>query len=289
MTTINPTPAPLEVPPPPEMPGINVLLMGPAGTGKTHSIGTLVDTGLEVFYLALEPGLESLKGYYTDQGKPIPPNLHWHTLAASTTSFLDMAESAKKVNTLSVDALSKMVDPKRSSHNQFIGLLTALSDFPDDRTGKKFGAVDSWRPDRVLVTDGLTGVNNASMAMLVGGKPVKSQSDWGMAQDQVERLLRKLCEACACHFVLLSHVERETDLINGGSKITVATLGKALAPKIPSMFSDVILTSRNVTTWTWDTANPMADLKTRNLPIKSDNKPDFGPIIAKWRARKDAE
>ena len=50
------------------LPGVNVMLMGPAGTGKTHSIGTLADAGLEVFYLGLESGLESLYGYYTDKG-----------------------------------------------------------------------------------------------------------------------------------------------------------------------------------------------------------------------------
>ena len=57
--------------------GVNVLLMGPAGSGKTHAIGTLVDTGVEVFYLALEPGLESLIGYYTDCGLEVPANLHY--------------------------------------------------------------------------------------------------------------------------------------------------------------------------------------------------------------------
>ena len=29
------------------LPGVNVLLMGPAGTGKTHSLGTLVEAGIE--------------------------------------------------------------------------------------------------------------------------------------------------------------------------------------------------------------------------------------------------
>jgi len=68
------------------LPGFNVMLMGPAGSGKTHALGTLVDSGIEVFYLALEPGLESLLGYWTDRGLPIPANLHWHTLKAPDTS-----------------------------------------------------------------------------------------------------------------------------------------------------------------------------------------------------------
>lgn len=267
------------------LPGVNVLLMGPAGTGKTHAIGTLVDSGIEVFYLALEPGLESLLGYWTDRGLPVPENLHWHTLQAPAASFADLIDAATKINQLSLDSLAKMSDPNRGKHNQFVSLLQTLNNFPDDRTGKQFGAVNTWTPSRALVVDGMTGLGRAALSLVVGGKPVKSQSDWGIAQDQVEKILRMLCDNCACHFILLSHVERETDMVLGGVKLMASTLGKALAPKIPAMFSDVVLTTRQGDKWTWDTANVMADLKTRNLPIKADNQPSFGPIIAKWKAR----
>jgi len=271
------------------LPGINTLLMGPAGTGKTHAIGTLVDTGIEVFYLALESGMESLLGYYKDKGKPIPSNLHWHKLKSPATSFLSMIEDAKKVNTLSLESLAKLSDPNRGKHNQFISLLECLNDFHDDRTGAKFGAVDSWAPNRALVVDGMAGLGRAAMSLVVGGKPVKSQSDWGIAQDQIEKLLRQLCDDCRCHFILLAHVEREVDMVLGGTKLMVSTLGQKLAPKLPSMFSDVVLSVREGSNWKWDTASALADLKTRNLPIKADNPPSFAPLIAKWASRGAAE
>ena len=87
------------------------------------------------------------------------------------------------------------------------------------------------------------------------------------------------------HFVLIAHVERETDMVLGGTKLMASTLGRALAPKIPPMFSDVILTTRQGDKWNWDTANVTADLKTRNLAIRGDLPPSFGPIIEKWKAR----
>lgn len=267
------------------LPGVNVLLMGPAGTGKTHSVGTLVDAGVEVFYLALEPGLESLLGYWTDRGKPVPDNLHWHTLQAPTASFAELLDSAQKINTFSLESLAKMQDPNRSKHNQFISLLQALNNFPDDRTGKTFGAVNLWTPSRALIVDGMAGLSRCAMSLVIGGKPVRSQSDWGIAQDQIEKLIGMLCNNCLCHLVLLAHVEREVDQVLGGVKLMVSTLGKALAPKIPPMFSDVILTTRTGDKWTWDTNNVMADLKTRNLPIRADNPPHFGPIITKWQQR----
>lgn len=68
----------------------------------------------------------------------------------------------------------------------------------------------------------------------------------------------------------------------------VSTLGKALAPKFPAMFSDVILTERQGDKWTWNTASAMADVKTRNLPIKSDNSPDFKLVFDKWASRNAA-
>lgn len=271
------------------LPGVNVLLMGPAGTGKTHSIGTMADTGLEVFYLGLEPGLESLLGYYRDSSLPIPPNLHWHQLSPPKAAFSELLDSARKVNTLSLDMLAKAQDPGRSKHDQFIELLTALNDFPDDRTRKTFGPVNEWDSGRVLVIDGLTGLNSSAMSLVVGGKAVKNQSDWGIAQGQLEKLLYMLTQNCPCHFILLAHVERETDQVLGGVKLMASTLGKALAPKLPSMFSDVILAVREGAKWGWDTASSLADLKTRNLPIASSIKPDFGQIIEKWRKRQGNE
>lgn len=271
--------------PPYTLPGVNVLLMGPSGTGKTHSIGTLVDLGIDVFYLALESGMESLLGYWTDRGKPIPDNLHWHKVAAPSASFSDMIANAKNINMLNLESLAKMSDPNKSKHNQFISLLEALNNFPDDRTGELFGPVNLWDQSRVLVVDGATGLSQCAMALVVGGKAVRNQSDWGIAQDQVEKITRMLCDNCPCHFILLAHVERETDAVLGGVKLMVSTLGKALAPKFPAMFSDVILTERSAEKWTWNTASAMADVKTRNLPIKVDNQPDFKLIFDKWISR----
>jgi len=269
------------------LPGINVLLEGPTGVGKTHSIGTLVDAfpQLEIFYLALESGRESLMGYWTDRGKEIPPNLHWATVNTADYGFAGMLAGAQSINSLTNDALAKVQDPNKSKHNQFIKLLTILMGFKDERTGQVFGAVDSWGPNRVLVVDALTGINNAAMSLTVGGKPIKSLVDWGIAMDQVEKLLRQLCEGCKCHFILLAHIERELDQVLGGVKISTGTLGQKLAGKIPPMFSDVVLAKRQGTSFTWSTADPQADLKARNLAIAEGLQPTFKPMLEKWLGR----
>lgn len=293
MTLVIPSPdkqQPHTMPTNSNLPGVNVLLEGPSGTGKTYSIGTFVDAcpDWQFFYLALEPGMESLLGYWTDAGKPIPPNLHWHYLRPPQAGFANLIENATKINTMSLDVLSKWQDPLRSQHNQFIELLGVLNNFIDQRTGEVFGPADSWGTDKVLILDPLTGLNHIAMSLVVGGKPVKSQSDWGISMDCVEKLIRQLTDGCRCHFVLLAHIEREIDQVLGGSKITVSTLGAKLAPKLPPMFSDVILSVRDGVNWLWDTANPQADLKTRNLTVSQKLSPNFGQIVKKWKERSAA-
>jgi hypothetical protein len=268
------------------LPGVNVLLEGPAGTGKTHIIGTLVDTGVETFYFALETGMESLLAYWTDKGKPVPPNLRWHMLQlAQKGGFAAMANTAALIANSTYQALCKIQDFTRAQNNPFERLLRVMNDFEDQRTGQKFGPVDSWGPDKAIVIDGATGLGSFVMAMQVGIKPVRDKPDYGVVQDQMEKFIRYCCDSCKCHFVLIAHVEREVDEVLGGAKLMPSIPGQKLSPKLPTMFSDTILTVRNITEWTWDTANPMADLKTRNLPVTQKIVPDFKQIIEKWKSR----
>jgi len=265
--------------------GFNAVLMGPSGTGKTHSIGTLVDTGLEVFYIPLESGTESLVGYYTDRGKPVPDNLHIHALSQPKASFLDLMESAKRTNTLPHDTVMKMPDPNRAKYDGYLKLLTNLNGFVDSRTGEKYEPADEWGTDRVIVIDGLTGLNQFAMQLVIGGRAERTQTDWGVAQSYVVSILDKLTAGCRCHFVLIAHVERETDMVQGGVKLMMSTLGRAIAPTLPSKFSDVILTKKAVDKFTWSTAETTADVKNRNLALKDNLPPSFGPLYEKWKSR----
>lgn len=270
------------------LPGPNILLMGDAGTGKTRSVATLVDAGIEVFYLSIEQGIESLFAYWTDQGKPIPANLHWHKITPPKASFKELAEAALKVNTLSYESLGKMVDVNRHTHNLFIKVNEAFYDFPDDRTGKRFGPVDSWGPERAVVVDGLTGLSRAAMSLTVGGKPIKNPGDYGIAQGQLESYLRLICDHCRCWFILLAHVEKEIDPVQGGMKITVATIGQKLPPLVPPMFSDVIYTVREGTKWTWNTAGMGVVTKARCLPWAEGIEPSFKQVYDRWMTRASA-
>jgi hypothetical protein len=270
--------------------GPNIALMGPAGSGKTFSVATLVEAGIEVFYVDLETGLEALLGYWKDKNLPIPANLHWTRIEAPTFGFTDFLSNAKRIlQAPDGAALSNLKDPDKMKHDRYLKLLTVLNDFPDERTGESFGSCQQWDSSKALVIDGLTGMGECVMSVVIGGRPAISQTEWGIAQGELLKLLKQLANNCPCWFVLLAHVEREVDQINGGLKIMMSTLGKALAPKLPSIFSDVILSVREGEKWSWDTATSTADLKSRNLPIKALQSPDFRPIFTKWKNRVSSE
>ncbi len=269
----------------PQYPGFNVILMGPSGTGKTYAIKTLVDAGLQTFALFLEPGIETLIGAYSDNNQPIPENLHWHYLQPKTQGFGDLFKQADTIGKFDLSGLGKMKDMNRSKNNQMTDMYTVLSDFPDQRTGKKYGPVDSWPNNSVLVIDSLSALIRLAFDMQVGTKPVRDVSDWGIVQQVIMSFIHKLTSGCICHVVIIAHVERELDQILGGNKITVSVPGKAIAATILQPFSDVILATRENASFYWDTANSQADVKTRNLPIQGKIPADFGQIYEKWAKR----
>ena len=274
-------------------PGFNVILMGATGTGKTFSIGTLLDAGLEVFYLGLEPGLESLIGYFTDpppQGKGLsapPDKLHWHYIQPRAQGFDQMLKTADNIGKFDLSGLTKMKDINRAKNNPMLAVYTTLNQFVDQKDGKDYGPVDSFGTDRVLVIDGLSALSRIAMEMVTGDKPVRDKPDYGIAQNNLMSLIHKLTSGCNCHLVLIAHVNREVDEIMGGVKLMPNTIGKAILSDLQQPFSDVILCVRENATFYWDTANSQADLKTRNLPIQSKIAPDFGQIVRKWTSRKN--
>lgn len=260
------------------VPGPKVMLIGPIGGGKTNSIRTLVQAGLKVGAIFTEPGMETVAD--------IPPeDLAWVYIPPAGPSWKDMIDSAKKINELPFKMLTEMGDINKKKYQEFITLLTTLSDFTDERTGAKLGPVDDWGHDRVLFIDSLSGINIMAMNLVTGSKPVKSMADWGVAMDNLERLITMLTTGLTCPVVLTAHPERETDEVLGGANIMASTLGKKLAPKIPRFFSDVIYVTRNKSDFYWSTSMSGADLKARNLPLGEKLEPSFVPLFEAWRKR----
>lgn len=255
------------------------MLVGATGTGKTYSIRTFLEAGVTPFIIATEPGIESTLG-------DLPPEqCHWHYIAPASVGWAELLDSGKKINQFDLKSLSAMSDINKRKYTQFLEFISTCNNFVCDRTGESFGDVAEWGPDRVLVVDSLSGLNIMAMNLVVGSKPVKAMADWGMAMDNLERLLIKLTTDLKCYFVLTAHLERETDEVTGGTSLMASTLGRKLAPKIPRFFDDVILCQRQNTNFSWSTTALGADLKARNIAWSDKLAPSFAPIVQKRRGK----
>ena len=269
--------------------GPKIELLGESGTGKTYSLGTLVDWcqehGKEAFYLGVENSLETLLGYWRDRKLEIPACLHWHQTVTQPLTLASLLQAADNVGKLSYEAITKMVDPNRYQNNAFWKILAACSDFPDDRTGKKFGPVDKWSADRVLMLDSFTELSNAAMKMVIGAKPTAAPPDYGVAQNNLMNFLRLCTQGIPCTFIMTAHPARDKDELTGTTKIQTATVGTAIQGQIPPLFSDVIWTVREGDKFFWDTAAYGVTTKTRSLGYRSKIDPDFKQIMNLWLQR----
>lgn len=270
--------------------GPKVVLMGLGGTGKTYAIGTLCEwaerNGFEVAILFTEAGLETLLGYFRDKGKEPPACVYWHQQGTKPISLKALMSSADNIGKLSYEALAKSVDGNRGGENNaFWKILQSCSNFKDDRTGKELGAVDMFPAKRIFVMDSLTETANAAFKMQVGARPMASPGDYGVAQNSLMNFLRLLTQGIDCPFVMTAHVDRETDQVTQSTKIMIKAIGKALATEIPTLFSDVIYTTREASTFYWDTAAYGVDTKTRSLGYRSKIEPNFALIMDVWLKR----
>lgn len=276
------------------LPAPNIMLLGGVGSGKTTALRSLIDgqtglitqrpidtkslTGLKVFAIFTEPSYEVVADIPCDY-------LHWAYIPPASPSFMDMMDSASKINMLDLKTLSNMSDINKQSYNQFVKVLQLLHNYKCQRCGKEFGDASTWSTSRVIWLDSLSGLNIMAMNLVVGSKPVKSMSDWGIAMDNEERLIQKLCCDKRSWFVLTAHVERETDEQTGFTSLMAATLGRKLAPRLPRFFSDVVLAKREGDKFLWSTTAAGVDLKARNLPFNDTQQPSFAAIIASWKSR----
>jgi hypothetical protein len=266
--------------------------MGLGGTGKTYALGTLADwavaNGFELAILFTEHSLETFLGYFRDHGREPPAGIYWHQQTTKPMGLKSLMTAADLVGKLSYEALAKSVDGNRGGENNaFWKILGSCADFIDDRTGKHLGAVDSWTlaDKRIFAMDSLTETANAAFKMQIGSRPMASPGDYGVAQNNLMNFLRLLTQGLDIPFVMTAHVDREMDAVTQSAKIMIKAIGKALATEIPTLFSDVIYTVREVDKFYWDTAAYGVDTKTRSLGYKSKLDPDFASIFNVWAKR----
>jgi len=257
----------------------NILLLGQIGTGKSYSLKTVLDAGLELFIQSVEPGITTTIRQWEKHGVDIS-KIHYNYIAPATTAWDVLEKNAKYTNQFDMATLQKMTPANKGDYIQFLQVVSSFANFIDQH-GEEFGPVDEFGPERALALDGLSGLSRMSRALVVGAKPIMTQPEWGVAQQNLLQLILKLTDDTKCTFILISHAERKTDQITGGTHITISTLGQALAPELLKPWDEVILARRDGDKFLWSTSESDVDLKSRSLKFSDEIEPDFKQFFTK--------
>ena len=272
--------------------GPKVLLTGLEGAGKTDSVRTILEAGLNCFVVFLEPGMEVLVD--TRRGRPVyscAQGLHWKYIPVATPSWADMREAAKNLNTLSFEGIANTVPRNRERFQAHIQLIETMGNLKCDRCNTTFGPADQLVPYEkwAVVNDSLTSISKAVLLGHIGTKGAVHKGEYGNAMYQIGNYIDMFCGMIPSMAVMMAHIDREPNEVSGGFENMVATLGQKLAPKIPRPFSDVILAKRNGDSFTWSTIEENYRLKTRNFAFSRTILPTFAPIIREWHRMIEAE
>lgn len=272
--------------------GLKIILMGIPGAGKTHTIRTLIDAGLETFCIITEPNAfntltntdgasEAYKSAVAGDGM-----LHWKFIAPARATWQSMMKTAKLLTDYDLSSLQKMAPADKREHAQFMEILSTCANFKDELTGKEFGPIDALDPHKhAFVVDSLSGMNQMFLSHVVGTKPVKSQPEWGAAIEMELNFINHLTFGIPVHVVVMAHIARETDEVLGGIKTMVNALGKKAPQEMPKNFTDCILAKRDGGDYSWSTADLNVDTKATTLAPGGKYPPTFVPLIETWRKR----
>ena len=267
--------------------GTTTLLMGAPGAGKTFSLLTLAEAGLETAVIGTDPGFEESLLDAQDKRK-FEGHIHTRYIAPVAASWAILQDAFGKINQMSYESLSSLkAGIGKEGYRQMLDFLSTCANFKCESCGKVLGPVDEWDATRALAVDSASGLNMMSMNMMIGAKPTAHQGEYGVAMNAEEQLLYKLVADTSCFFVLTCHMDRVHDEIAGNVKIMPAFLGNKLAPKIPRIFSDVVMAYKEADKFYWSTAALNVDLKNRALPLRDKLEPSFKQIIDVWKRRQE--
>jgi hypothetical protein len=282
----------------------NVILIGRIGSGKNWCCRTLLKeypdengrmqrgAGKTVMMLANEPGWDETNGDLTcDMGFHVHQHLPYSAPMEQYMEWLEYiaGRSAADVKDMKLGSAMKLPFAQ-----QWMGMYQVMNGFVCDRCKKDFGPVSAWdkqgnfvgwNDNVALVQDGLTGVSKMSCQFTAGPKPSMSWPEYDAAQHLVMDWVG-LCTSIRASYILIAHMSREPDEVEGGTKVTVSTIGKALAPQLIIPFGEIIVCRRDVDKYTWnmvDVDNMHVDQKARRLPYKANINPSFVEIFGEWK------
>jgi len=267
--------------------GPKVLLLGLPGAGKTSAIATALLAGLEVFVIFTEQGKDSLlERALEHEGitKEMRKHLYWNYVGASTPGWKGLLNFAKEVNASDQKTLQSAKGSVLKEHQQLLDMIRVCSNFVD-QNGKEWGDISQFDNNKFVAIDGLSGLNDMCMDIVVGAKVIRTIADWGMAMETQMKFIKQVVNDLTCGACVIGHIELNKDEVDGRIYRLPKILGNKNSGDFGKFFSDVILAKDLGTDYVWSTQENQMQLKTRNLKKSGKLPPDFLPLFKNWAER----
>lgn len=198
---------------------VKMLYLGSSGTGKTGSLASLVAAGYQLRVLDFDNGVRPLLNY---AGR-IDPKL------------LDQIDVIQLRDKLKADPIKgAAVSGMAKAHTDAIKYMTRWDD----------GTVPAeWGENTILVVDSMTKWGTAAFRWAQGMDPTcKDPRQWfNVGQQSMLTCLDLLTSAeFRAHLIVITHVDL-VEMPDGTTKGFASALGKALGPKLPVVFNNMVL------------------------------------------------
>lgn len=229
------------------------LFIGDSGTGKTGALASLATSGQKLRIIDLDNGLDILKNLLTDPASTYAKQL--------SSAKIDLSEAIQYVTLTETmrETQGRLIPAKATVWDRTVKLLSHWKDGEID-----LGPVTSWGPDTTLVIDSLTMLSTAALNFIQAmnghlgayqtaagraGASNENRREIGMAQGLIESLLQMLYDdAVKCNVIVMSHIVYVDEsggvpTLPGENAVLrgyPSALGRALSPKIPRYFNNVI-------------------------------------------------
>ena len=198
---------------------VKTLWVGNSGSGKTGGLAPLALAGYRLHILDFDNGLDALKNLIRAASPEKLKNVDFESLQDLYTA-------------------SPMGPIVKGPPKAFVGAVKLLDKWSDGSTPA------SWGSEHVLVIDSLTNFGRAAFAWARALNPsYKTPQLWyGDAQKAIEDVMALLTNAAFCtNVIVISHMESQ-EQPDGSSKTFATAIGKALGPKLPRFFNNMIMT-----------------------------------------------
>ena len=202
-----------------------MLLLGDSGAGKSGSLASLADAGYNLRIMDLDNGIDVLANLLKSGG--------YSKEALGRVDYETLTDKMKGVN-------GKLMPAKASVWQRAVGLLDNWKTETSD-----FGPISTWTPKDVLVIDSLSMLSTAAVNFVLamnarlGQKP--HLSDWGDAQDMIEKLMQMLYDdGVKCNVIVNTHIVYIGEE-GSAQRGYPSCAGSKLPPKIGRYFNSILM------------------------------------------------